>query len=163
MDTSLWIWVAFIKNLEQKALRSKCQVFRYFGYDAAPATAHLIIITRDKIEMFHLLFHGPYIQQNLKFEVTWPFSHVVTWSHKTNSNISFPQNVRPPNFQGLRFRVRGFQLLSHTTTWLQDHLPNDQNCVKNLYFCSTRLRRYQNWLDGDLQWNVIHQIILSTP
>ena len=43
-DTRFWLWVAFIKNFEQKALRSDWQVFRYFGYDFGPAAAHLIII-----------------------------------------------------------------------------------------------------------------------
>ena len=43
-DTRLRFWVVFIKNFEQKALRSKCQVFRYFGYDVLPATTCLIII-----------------------------------------------------------------------------------------------------------------------
>ena len=37
VDTKLWDWVAFIKNFKQKALRSKCQVFRYFRDDVVPA------------------------------------------------------------------------------------------------------------------------------
>ena len=64
---------------------------------------------------------------------TWPYDHVVTWSHVTNKNDISKDHRRLQKLTRWRFVVKGHHPLSFSTHWSRNQVIT---CLMQVYYSS---------------------------